>query len=84
MFTRQSVGDYEQDEDHQEDAFDYGAFATDDLEKDEEDTSLGSVVRCILAALKQRKRIGGELQFFRCWFVVETKQRSLLLMGEVA
>ena len=44
--------DCEQDEDHKDDAFDYGAFAIDDLEEDEEDTSLVSIVRHILAAPK--------------------------------
>lgn len=41
-----------QDKDHKKDAFDYGAFAADDLE---EDTSLVSVVRCILTAPKIEK-----------------------------
>ena len=44
--------DCKQDEDHKDDAFDYGAFAIDDLEEDEEDTSLVSIVRHILAAPK--------------------------------
>ncbi|XP_065633409.1 uncharacterized protein LOC136069134 [Quercus suber] len=35
----------QQDEDHKEDAFDYGAFTVDDLEEDEVDTSLLFVVR---------------------------------------
>ena len=42
----------QQDEDHKEDAFDYGVFTVDDLEEDEVDTSLLSVVRCILATPK--------------------------------
>ena len=46
------LSDCEQDEDHKEYEFDYGAFATDDLEEDEEDTSLISVVKRILAAPK--------------------------------
>ncbi|KAF3953568.1 hypothetical protein CMV_021003 [Castanea mollissima] len=39
----------QRDEGHKEDAFDYGAFAMDDLEEDEVDTSLLSVVRPIEA-----------------------------------
>ena len=42
----------QQDEDHKEDAFNYGDFATNDLEEDKEDISLVSVVRRILAAPK--------------------------------
>ena len=45
----------QQDEDHKEDTLDYGAFTVDDLEEDEVDTSLPSVVRCILAAPKVEK-----------------------------
>ena len=49
---REKLSDCEQDEDR---AFDYGDFAMDDLEEDEVDTSLLSVVRCILAAPKVEK-----------------------------
>ena len=38
-----------------EDEFDYGAFTVDDLEEDEVDTSLLSIVRRILAAPKVEK-----------------------------
>ena len=36
---RGKLSDCEQDEGHMKDAFDYGDFATDDLEEDKEDTS---------------------------------------------
>ena len=49
---REKLSDCEQDEDR---AFDYGDFAMDDLEEDEVDTSLLSVVRRILAAPKVEK-----------------------------
>ena len=63
----------QEDEDHKENVFNYGDFATNDLEEDEEDISLVSIVRRILAAPKIEEEDGGELQFFRCWFVMETK-----------
>jgi len=47
---RGKLNDCEQDEDHREDAFDYGAFAMDNLDEDEENTSLISVERRILAS----------------------------------
>ena len=49
---RGKLNDCEQDEDHREDAFDYGAFVTDKLEEDEDDTSLIFVVRWTLASPK--------------------------------
>ena len=49
---RGKLSECEQDEDH---AFDYGDFAMDDLEEDEVDSSLLSIVRCILAAPKVEK-----------------------------
>ena len=49
------MSDCEQDEGHMEDEFDYGAFTVDDLEEDEVDTSLLSIVRRILAAPKVEK-----------------------------
>ena len=49
------MSDCEQDEGHMEDEFDYGAFTVDDLEEDEVDTSLLSVMRCILATPKVEK-----------------------------
>ena len=45
----------QQDEDHKEDVFDYGVFTVDDLEENEVDTSLLSVMRCILATPKVEK-----------------------------
>ena len=52
---RRELSDCEQDEDHMEDEFDYGKFTVDDLEEDEVDTSLLSIVRRILAAPKVEK-----------------------------
>ena len=45
----------QQDEDHKEDVFDYGVFTVDDLEENEVDTSLLSIMRCILATPKVAK-----------------------------
>ena len=44
-----------EDEDHKEDVFDYGVFTVDDLEENEVDTSLLSIMRCILATPKVAK-----------------------------
>ena len=52
---RGELSDCKQDEGHMEDEFDYGAFTVDDLEEDEVDTSLLSIVRRILAAPKVEK-----------------------------
>ncbi|KAL4596213.1 hypothetical protein ACB092_12G148200 [Castanea dentata] len=64
-----------------EDAFDYGYFAMDDLEKDEVDTSLLSVVRRILAAPKVEKEGWRQTSIFQMLVRCGTQAKKLIIDG---
>ena len=74
------LSDCEQDEDHKEYEFDYGAFATDDLE-DEEDTSLISVVKRILAAPKVEEEDWRRTSIFQMLVCCENQAKKLIIDG---
>ena len=70
--------DCEQDEDHKDDAFDYGAFAIDDLEEDEEDTSLVSIVRHILTAPKAEEEDSRRTSIFQMLVCCGNQAKKLI------
>ena len=75
------LSDCEQDEDHKEYEFDYGAFATDDLEEDEEDTSLISVVKRILAAPKVEEEDWRRTSIFQMLVHCGNQAKKLIIDG---
>ena len=71
----------QQDEDHKEDTLDYGAFTVDDLEEDEVDTSLLSVVRRILAAPKVEKKDWRRTLIFQMLVRCGNQSKKLIIDG---
>ncbi len=63
--------------------FDYRVLDFDDLEEDEVDTSLLSILGAFLLHLNKRMKIRGTTIYFKLWFARWIKLKSLLLMMEV-
>ena len=74
----------QQDEDHKEDVFNYGDFATNDLEEDEEDISLVSIVRRILAAPKIEEEDWRRTSIFQMLVHYENQAKKLIIDGKFA
>ena len=74
----------QQDEDHKEDVFNYGDFATNDLEEDEEDISLVSIVRRILAAPKIEEEDWRRTSIFQMLVRYGNQAKKLIIDGKFA
>ena len=74
----------QQDEDHKEDVFNYGDFATNDLEEDDEDISLVSIVRRILAAPKIEEEDWRRTSIFQMLVRYGNQAKKLIIDGKFA
>ena len=73
-----------EDEDHKENVFNYGDFATNDLEEDEEDISLVSIVRHILAAPKIEEEDWRRTSIFQMLVRYGNQVKKLIIDGKFA
>ena len=74
----------QEDEDHKENVFNYGDFATNDLEEDEEDISLVSIVRRILAAPKIEEEDWRRTSIFQMLVRYGNQAKKLIIDGKFA
>ena len=74
----------QEDEDHKENVFNYGDFATNDLEEDEEDISLVSIVRRILAAPKIEEEDWRRTSIFQMLVRYGNQVKKLIIDGKFA